>query len=108
MPRIVLPTDQIRNEKTFHAACQRAFGFPDFYAHTMDAWIDCLSYLRDEDRMSKFHLKPNETLIIHISNSEQLRQQAPQIMEELEFCVGVINERYDDYGEKPALKLKLS
>ena len=37
---------------SFHAACKAAFGFPDGYANTMDAWVDCLSYLRDDDGMS--------------------------------------------------------
>jgi hypothetical protein len=36
-----------------------------------------------------------------------LRQQAPQILAELDFCVTAINERYADYGEKPALQLVL-
>ena len=49
---------------SFHAESRRAFGFPEFYGATMDAWVDCLSYLRDEDGMSTFRLKPNETLRI--------------------------------------------
>jgi Flp pilus assembly protein TadD len=47
---------------SFHAESRRAFGFPDYYANTMDAWVDCLSYLRDQDGMSKFRLKPAEVL----------------------------------------------
>ena len=43
---------------TFHEECKRAFGFPDSYGNTMDAWVDCLSYLRDEDGMTRFRLKP--------------------------------------------------
>jgi nitrous oxidase accessory protein NosD len=45
---------------------QAAMGFPDSYGNTMDAWVDCLSYLRDDDSMSKFSLKPNEVLEIVI------------------------------------------
>jgi hypothetical protein len=57
--------------------------------------------------MSKFRLQENEVLNIEILHSETLRRQAPEIIEELEFCIAAINERYDDYGEKPALKLTL-
>ena len=36
-----------------------------------------------------------------------MREKAPDLLEELAFCVGGINERYEDYGEKPALALVL-
>lgn len=91
----------------FHAECKRVFGFPEFYANTMDAWVDCLSYLRDADGMTQFRLKPNEVLDIVIKDAEVLRAKAPDLLEEVTFCVAGINERYDDYGEKPALKLVL-
>jgi len=70
----------------------------------MDAWVDCLSYLRDEDGMSKFRLKPNEVLEIVIKDAAAMQ---PDILEEMTYCVAGINERYEDYGEKPALKLTL-
>ncbi len=92
---------------TFHAESQRAFGFPDFYAGTMDAWVDCLSYLRDEDGMSKFRLKPNEVLEIVVKDAAAMREKAPELLEEMTYCVAGINERYADYGEKPALALAL-
>jgi hypothetical protein len=91
----------------FHAACKIALGFPDSYGNTMDAWIDCLSYLRDDDNMSKFKLKPNEVLEIVITDSAALTAAAPDLLEEVSYCVAGINDRYDDYGEKPALKLTL-
>jgi RNAse (barnase) inhibitor barstar len=91
----------------FHAACKAALGFPDSYGNTMDAWVDCLSYLRDEDGMSKFRLKPNEVLEIVIKDAAAMKAAVPDILEEVTYCVAGINERYDDYGEKPALKLTL-
>ena len=66
-----------------------------------------MSYLRDADGMSKFHLKPNEMLEIVIKDSTLLRAKAPDLLEEVTFCVAGINERYEDYGEKPALALVL-
>jgi Barstar (barnase inhibitor) len=93
---------------TFHAESRRAFGFPDYYASTMDAWVDCLSYLRDEDGMSKFRLAPGEVLNIVVRDAAAMREHAPDLLEEMTFCVAGINERYADYGEKPALALVLS
>jgi hypothetical protein len=92
---------------SFHAQCKIAMGFPDTYKHTMDAWVDCLSYLRDEDGMSKFRLKPNEQLEIVIQDAAAMQAAVPDILEEITYCVAGINERYEDYGEKPALKLVL-
>jgi hypothetical protein len=93
--------------ETFHTECQQAFGFPEFYAHTVDAWVDCLSYLRDEDGMTKFRLKPDEVLEIIVKDSAAMRERVPDLLEEMTFCIAGINERYEDYGEKPALKLTL-
>jgi hypothetical protein len=97
----------ITDMASFHAACKAAMGFPDSYGNSMDAWVDCLSYLRDEDGMSKFRLKPNEVLEIVIKDSAAMQAVVPDILEEVAYCVAGINERYDDYGEKPALKLTL-
>ena len=92
---------------TFHSESRQAFGFPEFYANTMDAWVDCLSYLRDEDGMTRFRLKPNEVLEIVVKDSAQMRERVPDLLDEMTFCVAGINERYEDYGEKPALALVL-
>jgi hypothetical protein len=92
---------------SFHAESRRVFGFPDTYSNTMDAWVDCLSYLRDADGMSKFRLAPKETLRITIKDAAILRERAPDLLEEMTFCIAGINERYEDYGESPALVLVL-
>ena len=62
---------------------------------------------RDEDGMTKFRLGANEKLEIVVKDSAAVREKAPYLLEELAFCVGGINERYEDYGEKPALALVL-
>ena len=91
----------------FHAESKKAFGFPDTYANTMDAWIDCMSYLRDEEGMTKFRLFPKELLQIVVLDAAVMQEQAPDLLEELTYCVAGLNERYEDYGEKPALQLIL-
>jgi hypothetical protein len=98
----------IVDEQSFHAESRRAFGFPASYGNTMDSWVDCLSYLRDEDGMAMFRLKPDEVLKIVVKNAEAMRERVPELLEEMAFCIIGINERYEDYGEKPALELVLS
>lgn len=93
---------------SFHTECKLAFGFPEFYGHTMDAWVDCLSYLRDEDGMTKFRLFPKEVLEIIVKDADAMKARVPELLEEMTYCIAGINERYEDYGEKPALKLTLA
>ena len=97
----------IVDEAAFHAESRRAFGFPESYADSIDAWVDCMSYLRDDENMTRFRLKPNEVLEIVIRDADKVKAAVPELLEEIAFCVGGINERYEDYGEKPALKLTL-
>ena len=93
--------------ESFHSAGRQAFGFPEYYANTMDAWVDCLSYLRDEENMTKFRLGPDEVLEIVVADADRMKAAVPDLLDEIAFCVGGINERYEDYGEKPALELVL-
>ena len=97
----------IVDEASFHAESRRAFGFPESYADSIDAWVDCMSYLRDEENMTRFHLKPNEVMEIVVLEADKVKAAVPELLEEIAFCVGGINERYEDYGEKPALTLTL-
>jgi RNAse (barnase) inhibitor barstar len=107
MTTVKLNGELLTDWDAFHTVSQQAFGFPDFYGRNISAWIDCLSYLRDEDGMSSVKLKEDEILTIALSHSEPLGQRFPELLEELQFCVAMINERYEDYGEKPALQLLL-
>ena len=97
----------IVDEASFHAQSRAAFGFPASYANSIDAWVDCLSYLRDDENMTKFRLAPDEVLEVVITDADAMKAAAPELFEELAFCIGGINERYEDYGEKPALELVL-
>jgi len=107
MPTARLNGELISDWDSFHAQCAAVFGFPDFYGSNMNAWVDCLSYLRDDDGMSRFVLKDREVLTIEVLHSDKLRQAVPEIIEELQFCVAMINERCEDYEEAATLKLSL-
>ena len=107
MPVVSLDGRRIDDWSAFHAACRSAFGFPDFYGCNMDAWIDCLSGLRDGDGMSTFTLGPDETLRIELLYAAALRQKAPEILAALEDCAAEVNERCIENGQKPPLSLLL-
>ena len=107
MATVELNGSTITDWDSFHAQCKLAFGFPDFYANTVDAWVDCLSYLRDDDGMSRFRLQDGEVLEIVLADAAAMRAAAPDILDEITYCIAGINERYEDYGEAAALKLTL-
>jgi hypothetical protein len=106
MATAILDGAAIRDEASFFAASRAALGLPE-YVTSIDSWIDALSYLRDTEGMTKFRLKPNEVLELVIERADAMRAAAPELLEEISYCIGGINERYEDYGEKPALKLVL-
>ena len=107
MATVTLDGNTITDSDSFHTASQHAFGFPEFYGRNMDAWVDCLSYLRDDDGMATVHLQPDEVLTIEVAHSDAWKKTAPDLLEEMQFCIAMINDRYADYGEKPALLLRL-
>jgi hypothetical protein len=107
MASVELNGASIVDEASFHAECKRALGFPEHYSATIDGWVDSLSYLRDDENMTRFRLKPNEVLEIVVKDAAGVKARVPELLEEVAFCVVGINERYDDYGEKPAIKLTL-
>ena len=106
MPRVVLPTNEIRSEKAFHAACQRVFGFPDFYGHSMDAWIDCLSCLDDPSaEMTSITLAPGELLLIVVPDSASLKKE---LFSSLIDGAAAVNRRFVARGKPPLVGLVLA
>ena len=107
MATAILDGTAMTDWKAFHVQARAAFGFPDFYGNSMDAFVDCLSYLRDDDGMSAIRLGPHEVLQIEILDADVWRAAQPDMLDEVLYCIAGINERYEDYGETPALKINL-
>lgn len=107
MATVTLDGAAIADWNSFHAQAKAVFGFPDFYGNNMDAFVDCLSYLRDDDGMSTVRLGSDEVLQIDILHADTWRAAQPDMLEEVLYCMAGINDRYQDYGEKPALKVTL-
>ena len=101
MAKVRLNSKQIKDWKSFHLLCKSKFGFPDFYGTNMNAWIDCLSCLDEEDRMSHFTLEKGELLHIEISDTEDFNSRLPEIFDALVECSAFVNRRC----ESPVLSL---
>jgi len=105
MAKVRLNSKQIKDWKSFHLLCKSKFGFPDFYGTNMNAWIDCLGYLDEEDGMTRFTLGKGELLHIEISDTEDFNSRLPEIFDALVECSAFVNRRYIDNGEPPVLSL---
>src|SRR6476620_4416028 len=99
MPKVILDGKRIVDWTSFHSLSKEAFGFPDFYGANMNAWIDCLSYLREDCRMIRFLLAPDEILEIEVSETNEFSQRAPDVMLGFIECAAVVNKRHIEHGE---------
>jgi Barstar (barnase inhibitor) len=93
MARVVLNTEGIGDWPSFHEKCKEVFGFPDFYGNNMNAWIDCLTYLRLGDGMSRFHLAEDEMMQIEITDTKRFKERVPDVFDALVESTAFVNFR---------------
>jgi hypothetical protein len=106
LAHVRLESRHIIDWSTFHAECQRALGFPGFYGANMNAWIGCMSCLRDPgEGMSSVALGRDGSLELEIPSAEDFRKRLPLIAEALWDCTSFVNRRYVNRGEQPAILL---
>ncbi len=105
MATAVLDCAGIRDWDTLHEACRTAFGFPEFYGRSGNAFVDCLNYVDEGDGMSRFHLAPGETLAIELRGAAGLIGRAPEQALALLTWTGFVNEGFVADGKPPPLIL---
>ena len=96
----------IRDWDAFHDQSAAVFDFRAFYGRNVDAWIDCLTYVRDGDGMSRFALGPSEALVIEVLDSETFKAQAAAIFDAFVESVAFVNQRQAAAGEISALQIR--
>ena len=105
MARARLNTDKISDWQSFHQSCKDTMGFPDFYGMNMDAWIDCMSYLDQDEGMTRFLLSEGEAIHIEIADTESFKSRLPEIFHALIECSACVNQRYIRAGQSPPISL---
>lgn len=80
---------------SFHEYFAEIFGFPDFYGHNMDAWIDCITYLDEPSAgmCTKIFVQPGESIIFHVDHVRFLKTTGRESYDELIECVAFVNYR---------------
>jgi RNAse (barnase) inhibitor barstar len=103
---VELSGTELVGEVAFHDTFFRIFGFLEGYGRNMDAWIDCMSYLRASDRhMTTLQIGASETLTLLIRDHVALRDRAPKQWLDLIECCAFVNRRAIDRDEGPILAL---
>ena len=102
MKIIDINTSEITNWESFHSYFKEKFCFPDYYGNNMDAWVDCMSYLNDQDGMAslKLSLKSDESIVLNLLDIDDFRVRVPDIYNALIECSSFVNYRRieDDYS----------
>jgi RNAse (barnase) inhibitor barstar len=106
MASIQFETKRVFDWNSFHYVSKEVFGFPDFYGNNLNAWIDCLTYLDDDDGMTNVVLKDGEMLQIEVIDSSAFKLRLPEIFDALVECTEFVNQRYFESQRKPRITLK--
>ncbi len=96
MKTIEVPFSIFKSAGTFHTEFAEIMGFPGYYGHNWDAWIDCMSYLdAPAAGMTRVSLKKNEQLefkIVGYEFAEELDKS--DVFRDFCICSGFVNSRF--------------
>lgn len=100
MPIVTIDARRITDYESFHDVFAEVLGFPGFYGRTMDAWIDCMTYLDDpESQMTAVHGGRDDPVVLHLHHVSEM---PPDVFAALNECAAFVNWRRVEVGE-PAL-----
>tara|TARA_R110002073_G_scaffold1715_1_gene12219 strand:+ start:100752 stop:101090 length:339 start_codon:yes stop_codon:yes gene_type:complete len=102
---ISIDCSKIIDRETFHNVFREALGFPDFYGMNMDAWIDCMTSLDEEDGLTAVTLKPGEVLTLRLDDYKDFKARCPDIAQDIIECSAFVNWRRNDTGDKSVLAI---
>lgn len=80
-------------------------GFPDFYGENMNAWIDCMSYLDEDDGMTNITIEKGSVLTLQLENVKDFSIHRKEIYDTLIESSAFVNYRRTSIGELPVIAL---
>lgn len=106
MKTVKIPVNQITDWETFHKVFAEVLGFPDYYGHNMNAWIDCMTYIDEPDLgMTSIHVDIGQILVLDLGDCTLFASKCPIQYETLLDCSAFVNYRRIEKGEEPVLAL---
>lgn len=101
MPIIRIDGAALIDWPSFHRVFAEAFGFPSFYGHNMDAWIDCMSSLDADDGMTTIRGSATDPVVLRIDHA---RAMPKELLDALTESAAFVNWRRLEANE-PAILL---
>lgn len=105
MTRVCIDAAGIADWRSFHSLFARAFGFPDFYGRNMDAWVDCMTSLDQDDGMTTVQVAAGDVVVLELDHVDAFAERCPEIYLALIECVAFVNFRRLEVGEPAVLVL---
>jgi hypothetical protein len=106
LTEVAIDLNEVCDAESFHSVFQAKLGFPEFYGHNFDAWIDCMTRVdRPEDGMSEIHAPEGGLLVLALFSVKAFRVRCPELFTELIDCVALVNYRRMEMGEHPVLSV---
>jgi hypothetical protein len=103
---IIIDTARITDWKTFHAVFAEICGFPDFYGHNLNAWIDCMSSLDDPGAgMTSVHCDVGAVAALQLLHVDSFARRCPDQYAALVDCAAFVNWRRIEQGQSAVLAL---
>jgi RNAse (barnase) inhibitor barstar len=97
--RIVpIECDRIVDWDSFHDVMGEAFAFPGWYGRNMNAWIDLMTYLDEDQATTGVYVAPGEIVTLHLRNGRALRGRCAEIHDALVECSAFVNWRRMETG----------
>ncbi len=101
-----VPCERIADWSTFHDVFCEVLGFPAFYGHNMNAWVDCVTYADDPGAgMTRVTVGEGEMLTLQLDEVDGFARQCPEQYEALVECAAFVNWRRIEVGERPIVSL---
>ena len=106
MVLVEIDTRRISDWTTFHEVFAEAFGFPDYYGHNMNAWIDCMTYLDEPDAgMSSVYTAPGGVLVLQLAHVDDFAARRLDLFMAIVEAAAFVNWRRIETGDDPVLVL---
>ena len=100
---VKIQCEEIIDWNSFHAYFKKALGFPDYYGENMNAWIDCMSYIDQEELEIK--IEAGSILTLQLENVGEFSVRCKEIYDALIECSAFVNYRRISTGTPPILAL---
>jgi len=92
--------------QSLHRVFATAFGYPQSYAATKEAWVECMTHLDDpQAQTTAVHCEPGQVIVLVVENGRELRTRHSELAAGIVALVGEVNERRVQEGKLPVLVL---